>query len=72
MSVEGLEQEEARPCGRRLRPSARAFRGKSCWHAAVTGRRPMLRLTSDADVHGEIIRGLCRRLPEIDLTRDPS
>ena len=29
----------------------------------------MLRLASDADVHGEIIRGLCRRLPEIDLVR---
>ena len=27
----------------------------------------MLRLASDADVHGEIIRGLRRRLPEIDL-----
>jgi hypothetical protein len=29
----------------------------------------MLRLVSDADVHGEIIRGLGRRLPEIDLVR---
>jgi hypothetical protein len=29
----------------------------------------MLRLASDADVHGEIIRGLRRRLPGIDLTR---
>jgi hypothetical protein len=29
----------------------------------------MLRLASDADVHGEIIRGLRRRLPEIDLVR---
>ncbi len=29
----------------------------------------MLRLGSDADVHGEIIRGLRRRLPEIDLVR---
>jgi hypothetical protein len=29
----------------------------------------MLRLASDADVHGEIIRGLRRRLPEIDLLR---
>lgn len=29
----------------------------------------MLRLASDADVHGEIIRGLRRRLPEIDLKR---
>jgi hypothetical protein len=27
----------------------------------------MLRLASDADVHGEIIRGLRRRLPEILL-----
>jgi len=29
----------------------------------------MLRLASDADVHGEIIRGLRRPLPEIDLAR---
>jgi len=29
----------------------------------------MLRLASDADVHGEIIRGLRRRRPEIDLIR---
>jgi len=29
----------------------------------------MLRLASDADIHGEIVRGLRRRLPEIDLVR---
>lgn len=29
----------------------------------------MLRLASDADVHGEILRELRRRLPEIDLMR---
>ena len=29
----------------------------------------MLSLASDADVHGEIIRGLRRRHPEIDLVR---
>jgi hypothetical protein len=29
----------------------------------------MLRLASDADVHGDIVRGLRRRLPELDLTR---
>ncbi len=29
----------------------------------------MLRLASDADVHGEITRGLRRRSPEIDLLR---
>ncbi len=29
----------------------------------------MLRLASDADVHGEIVRGLRRRVPEIDLVR---
>src|SRR5947209_18477381 len=29
----------------------------------------MLRLASDADVHGDIIRGLRGRLPEIDLLR---
>jgi predicted nuclease of predicted toxin-antitoxin system len=29
----------------------------------------VLRLASDADVHGDIVRGLRRRLPEIDLVR---
>src|SRR5438876_10761451 len=29
----------------------------------------MLRLASDAYVHGDIIRGLRRRLPDIDLVR---
>ena len=29
----------------------------------------MLRLASDADVHGDIIRGIRRRVPEIDLVR---
>ena len=29
----------------------------------------MLRLATDADVHGDIVRGLRRRLPEIDLIR---
>ena len=29
----------------------------------------MLRLASDADVHGEIIRGLRRRQPQIDMVR---
>ena len=29
----------------------------------------MLRLASDADVNGELIRGLRRRLPQIDLLR---
>jgi predicted nuclease of predicted toxin-antitoxin system len=29
----------------------------------------MLRLASDADVHGDILRGLRRRLPDIDLVR---
>jgi hypothetical protein len=29
----------------------------------------MLRLASDADIHGEIIRGLRNRLPHIDLVR---
>src|SRR5262245_5006130 len=29
----------------------------------------MLRLASDADVHGDIIRGLRRRAPDIDLVR---
>jgi len=29
----------------------------------------MLRLASDADVHGEILRGLIRREPDVDLLR---
>ncbi len=29
----------------------------------------MLRLASDADVHGEIVRGLIRRVPAVDLLR---
>jgi predicted nuclease of predicted toxin-antitoxin system len=29
----------------------------------------MLRLASDADVHGDILNGLRRRLPEIDIVR---
>jgi predicted nuclease of predicted toxin-antitoxin system len=29
----------------------------------------MLRLASDADVHGAVLRGLRRRLPELDLVR---
>jgi Domain of unknown function (DUF5615) len=29
----------------------------------------MLGLASDADVHGDIVRGLRRRMPEIDLLR---
>ena len=29
----------------------------------------MLRLASDADVHGDILRGLRRRRPDIDLAR---
>jgi hypothetical protein len=29
----------------------------------------MLRLASDADVHGDVIRGLRRRLPTLDLVR---
>jgi predicted nuclease of predicted toxin-antitoxin system len=29
----------------------------------------MLRLATDADVHGDVIRGLRRRLPQIDLVR---
>lgn len=29
----------------------------------------MLRLASDADVHGEIVRGLLRRQPDLDIVR---
>src|SRR5262249_46879416 len=29
----------------------------------------MLRLASDADVHGDLIRGLRRRLPDVNLVR---
>jgi hypothetical protein len=35
----------------------------------MPGRRIMLRLASDADVHGAILRGLRRRQPNIDLVR---
>src|SRR5882724_12035235 len=35
----------------------------------MPGRRIMLRLASDADVHGEIVRGLRRRHTDIDLLR---
>lgn len=38
----------------------RAGRERNYWHAAALGRTTMLRLASDADVHGEIIRGLRR------------
>src|SRR5205823_11046964 len=62
-------QTKPRICGQRLRPSTRASHGKSYWRVAAPGRRPMLRLASDADVHGGVIRGLRRRLPEIDLVR---
>ena len=62
-------EEEAEALRAKIEAERRASRGRSCWHAAVPGRRPMLRLASDADVHGEIIRGLRRRLPEIDLVR---
>jgi hypothetical protein len=33
------------------------------------GENPMLRLASDADVHGDIIRGLRRRRADLDLLR---
>jgi hypothetical protein len=41
---------------------------KICWHAEAPRRMTVLRLASDEDVHGGIIRGLRRRLPEIDST----
>src|SRR5205807_4227876 len=50
-------------------PSARGSGGRSYWRGAVPGRRTMLRLASDADVHGDILRGLRRRRPDIDLVR---
>ena len=54
-------EEEAEALRAKIEAERPRVRGKSCWHAAVPGRRPMLRLASDADVHGEIIRGLRRR-----------
>ena len=59
------------------------YRDGAAGHAGAAGalfRRAFLRRddgrvrrddghAADADVHGEIIRGLCRRLPEIDLVR---
>ncbi|MCE9534234.1 MAG: DUF5615 family PIN-like protein [Planctomycetes bacterium] len=38
-------------------------------HAEPSGTKPTFRLASDADVHGDIVRGLRRRLPDIDLVR---
>src|SRR5437016_642204 len=55
--------------GRVLSRSIHASSGTNCLPAAAPSGRPMLRLASDADVHGEIIRGLRRRMPEIDLAR---
>ncbi len=61
--------EEAEAQRAKIEAERRASREKSCSRAAAPRRGPMLRLASDADVHGEIIRGLRRRLPEIDLVR---
>ncbi len=61
--------EEAEALRVKIEAERRACHEKSCLLAAVPGRRPMLLLASDADVHGEIIRGLRRRLPELDLVR---
>ena len=44
---------------------------ENCSRAEVPGRHVMLRLASDADVHGEIIRGLRRRLPGDRLSARP-
>ena len=63
------EERKPGPCGQNAKPIVRVFHGKSWLPVAATGRRPMLRLASDANVHGEIVRGLRRRLPEIDLVR---
>ncbi len=61
--------QEAETLRAKIEAERPRLRGRSCWHAAVSGRRTMLRLASDADVHGDIIRGLRRRLPNIDLAR---
>ena len=60
-------KEEAEALRAKIEAERPRSRGNSCWPAAVPRRRPVLRLASDADVHGAIIRGLRRRLPEIDL-----
>src|SRR6516225_3953285 len=52
-----------------LRPSVPLSLARNCLRAATPGARRMLRLASDIDVNGRIIRGLRRRCPEIDLLR---
>src|SRR6516165_1489892 len=52
------EKRRPRHCRRRSRPSVHASRVRNCSRVAVPGRRPMLRLASDADVHGDMLRGL--------------
>src|SRR5205823_5619865 len=49
--------------------NTRASLGRSCWRVGKPGRKVMLPLASDADVHGAILRGLRLRRPEIDLVR---
>ena len=51
-------EAEAEALRAKIEAAPPASRAKNCSHPAVPGRRPMLRLASDADVHGGIIRGL--------------
>ncbi len=60
---------EAEALRARIEGERRASHARSCSRGEVPRRGPMLRLASDADVRGEIIRGLRRRLPGIDLLR---
>src|SRR5205823_14004507 len=51
------------------RAGAREEPGRARWPAAVPRRRSMRRLARDAAVHGDILHGLRRRRPDIDLAR---
>jgi uncharacterized protein (DUF433 family) len=65
-----LDRRAAEAAGLKARIEAERprCRGTSCWPAGPRGR-PMLRLAADADVHGEIVRGLHRRRSDLDLVR---
>ncbi len=51
-------EEEAKVLRAKIEAERPASRVRNYLRVAMRGRTPMLRLASDADVHGEIIRGL--------------
>src|SRR5437667_6674839 len=42
---------------------------RSSWHAPKRWSSAVLKLASDENVDGDILRGLLRRLPELDVVR---